>query len=81
MYFVRTIPLEVGKTYDFNRYFRPDRNPVQIRVLRKDTIKVPAGTFQTIVIQPVIKSKGIFSEKGHAEMWLTDDSAAICSCR
>ena len=73
MYFVRTIPLEVGKTYDFNRYFRPDRNPVQIRVLRRETVRVPAGTFNTIVIQPVIKSKGIFSEKGHAEMWLTDD--------
>ena len=73
MYFVRTIPLEVGKTYDFNRYFRPDRNPVQIRVLRRETVKVPAGSFKTIVIQPVIKSKGIFSEKGHAEMWLTDD--------
>jgi Protein of unknown function (DUF3108) len=73
MYFVRTISLEVGKTYDFNRYFRPDRNPVQIRVLRKETINVPAGRFQTVVIQPVIKSKGIFSEKGHAEMWLTDD--------
>ena len=73
MYFVRTIPLEVGRTYDFNRYFRPDRNPVQIRVLRKETVKVPAGTYRTIVIQPVIKSKGIFSEKGHAEMWLTDD--------
>lgn len=73
MYFVRTIPLEVGKTYSFNRYFRPDRNPVQIRVLRKESVNVPAGKFQTIVIQPVIKSKGIFSEKGHAEMWLTDD--------
>jgi hypothetical protein len=73
MYFVRTIPLEVGKTYEFNRYFRPDRNPVQIRVLRKEKVKVPAGTYETIVIQPVIKSKGIFSEKGHAEMWLTDD--------
>jgi hypothetical protein len=73
MYFVRTIPLEVGKTYEFNRYFRPDRNPVQIRVLRKESITVPAGKFQTIVIQPIIKSKGIFSEKGHAEMWLTDD--------
>ncbi len=77
MYFVRTIPLEVGSTYDFNRYFRPDRNPVQIRVLRKETIKVPAGSYQTIVIQPVIKSKGIFSEKGHAEMWLTDDSRRL----
>ncbi len=73
MYFVRTIPLEVGQTYEFNRYFRPDRNPVQIRVLRKETVKVPAGTYNTIVIQPIIKSKGIFSEKGHAEMWLTDD--------
>lgn len=77
MYFVRTIPLEVGKTYDFNRYFRPERNPVQIRVLRKETVKVPAGTYQTVVIQPVIKSKGIFSEKGHAEMWLTDDSRRL----
>jgi hypothetical protein len=73
MYFVRTIPLEVGKTYEFNRYFRPDRNPVRIRVLRKETVEVPAGTYKTIVIQPIIKSKGIFSEKGHAEMWLTDD--------
>jgi len=77
MYFVRTIPLEVGKTYDFNRYFRPDRNPVEIRVLRRETVEVPAGKYQTIVIQPVIKSKGIFSEKGHAEMWLTDDSRRL----
>ena len=73
LYFVRTIPLEVGKTYEFNRYFRPDRNPVKIRVLRKERVKVPAGTYETVVIQPVIKSRGIFSEKGHAEMWLTDD--------
>jgi hypothetical protein len=29
------------------------------------------------VIQPIIKSKGIFSEKGHAEMWLTDDSRRL----
>jgi hypothetical protein len=73
LYFVRTIPLEIGKTYDFNRYFRPDRNPVRIRVLRKETVTVPAGKFETIVIQPIIKSKGIFSEKGDAQMWLTDD--------
>src|SRR6185437_4199562 len=34
LYFVRTVPLEVGKTYTFNRYFRPDRNPVIVKVLR-----------------------------------------------
>jgi hypothetical protein len=73
LYFVRTLPLEVGDTYELNRYFRPDRNPVRIKVLRKETVEVPAGKFQTVVVQPIIKSKGIFSEKGHAEIWLTDD--------
>src|SRR5688500_4043996 len=77
LYFIRTIPLEVGKTYDFDRYFRPDRNPVRIKVLRKEKVRVPAGTFNAIVIQPVIKTKGIFSENGHAEIWLSDDDRHI----
>lgn len=72
-FFVRTVPLEVGKTYTFNRYFRPDRNPVIIRVLRRERVKVPAGTFDAIVLQPIIKTSGIFSEGGQAEIWLTDD--------
>lgn len=77
LYFIRTIPLVVGETYDFDRYFRPDRNPVRIKVLRKEKIRVPAGTFDAIVIQPVIKTKGIFSENGHAEIWLSDDDRHV----
>jgi hypothetical protein len=77
LFFVRSVPLEVGKTYEFNRYFRPDRNPVTIKVLRKETIQVPAGKFQCIVVQPIIKTKGIFSENGRAEVWLSDDSRRI----
>lgn len=73
LYFVRTLPLEVGKEYSFDRYFRPDRNPVRIRVLRKERITVPAGTFDAIVVQPIIKTKGIFSEGGQAEVWFSDD--------
>jgi hypothetical protein len=67
----------VGETYSFDRYFRPDRNPVTIKVLRKERIEVPAGTFDAIVVQPVIKTKGIFSENGHAEVWLADDPTHI----
>lgn len=73
VYFVRTVPLEVGKTYEFQRYFKPERNPVTIRVLRRERVKVPAGTFDAVVIQPVIKTKGVFSEDGHAELWISDD--------
>jgi uncharacterized protein DUF3108 len=77
LYFLRTIPLEVGQTYEFNRYFRPDRNPVTIRVLRRERVKVPAGQFDAIVVQPIIKTKGIFSESGRAEIWLSDDDNHI----
>ena len=73
LFFIRTVPLEVGKTYEFNRYFKPDRNPVTIRVLRRERIRVPAGAFDAIVIQPIIKTAGIFSEGGQAEIWLSDD--------
>ena len=77
LFFVRTIPLVVGQTYDFHRYFIPDRNPVRLRVLRKERITVPAGTYDAIVIQPIIKTKGIFSEKGQAEVWLADDASRM----
>ena len=77
IYFLRTIPLNVGETYSFERYFRPDRNPVTIRVLRRERIRVPAGEFDAIVIQPVIKSRGLFGENGHAEVWLSDDENHI----
>jgi hypothetical protein len=77
LYFIRTIPLEVGQTYQFDRYFRPDRNPVIVKVLGRETITVPAGTFHTLVLQPVIKSKGIFSENGQARIWLSDDANRI----
>jgi hypothetical protein len=73
LFFIRTVPLEVGRTYEFNRYFKPDRNPVIIRVLRRERVRVPAGAFDAIVIQPIIKTSGIFSEGGAAEIWLSDD--------
>jgi hypothetical protein len=77
LYFVRTVPLEPGRTYHFNRYFKPDRNPVTIRVLRREKVTVPAGTFNAVVVQPVIKTKGIFSEGGKAEVWISDDARRL----
>lgn len=73
LYYLRTLPLEVGDVYSLDRYFRPDRNPVRLEVIRRERIQVPAGTFETIVIRPTIKSSGIFSENGRAELWVTDD--------
>ena len=77
IYFIRTVPLEIGRAYSFDRYFKPDKNPVRIKVLRRETVKVPAGTYQAIVVQPMIKSKGIFSENSKAEIWFSEDANRI----
>jgi hypothetical protein len=74
LYFLRRVPLVVGQSYSFDRYFKPDRNPIRLVILRRERIDVPAGSFETIVVRPIIKAKGIFSENGQAEVWLTDDS-------
>jgi hypothetical protein len=73
LYFVRTVPFEVGQSYEYSRYFKKDGNPVRIRVLRRETITVPGGTFKTVVLQPTFQTKGIFSQNGRAEVWITDD--------
>jgi hypothetical protein len=77
LYFVRTLPLDVGSTYTFDRYFKPEGNPVVLRVDRKERIEVPAGTFDTIVVRPVIKTGGLFREGGEAEVYFTDDDRRI----
>ena len=77
LYYVRTLPLRPGDVYEVNRYFRPDRNPVRIRVLRRERVKVPAGTFNAVVVQPTIRTRGIFSEGGRAEVWLSDDEDRV----
>lgn len=76
-YFVRTVPLDVGKRYEFERYFRPDRNPVVLEVLARDTLDLPAGRFATIVVRPIIQGRGILEEAKEPRMWLTDDARRL----
>jgi len=73
IYYVRTLPLEVGKTYTVPRYFKKEGNPVIIHVEGRDVRKTDAGTFNTIVVRPTIKTSGLFSEGGEAELHFTDD--------
>jgi hypothetical protein len=77
IFFVRGQPLEVGREYDYPNYFIPDRNPVKVVVSRVEDTNVPAGKFRSIVVKPVIKSKGVFSQNGRAEIWFTDDERRL----
>jgi hypothetical protein len=75
--FVRTVPLEVGRRYVFDQYYKPDRNPVTVDVLRRERVSVPAGTFDAVVIRPSFRTKGIFAQSGGTEVWLSDDARRV----
>jgi hypothetical protein len=74
LYLARGLPLKVGDTYTIDRYFKADANPIILRVVRRETITVPAGTFQTVVVRPTIKTSGLFGEGGEAELFFSDDA-------
>ena len=76
-YYVRFQPLEVGKSLYVHVVDGKDLEQVEVRVLRRETVRVPVGEFRTILVQPMVKSEGVFEGKGGALIWLTDDPRRI----
>jgi hypothetical protein len=73
LYWIRTVPLEPGQRYEFDRYFRPERNPVIVEVLGRERVSVAGRKWNAVVIRPRIPNGGgIFAEKADARMWLSD---------
>jgi hypothetical protein len=78
LYWIRTVPLEIGKRYEYARYFRPDRNPVIIEVLGRERVNVAGKKWDAIVVRPKIpQGRGIFSERSETRIWLSDDARRI----
>ncbi len=75
-YWIRSLELEPGERHEFDNYFRPDRNPVVIEVIKRDTIDVPAGRFPTIMIHPIIKG-GMFADNKDGRVWISDDERRL----
>ena len=78
LYWVRTLDLVPGDTIVVDRYFRPERNPVSIAVLERDTVDVPAGRFATVVLHPEVPDGGLlFSPEAEARIWISDDDRRL----
>ena len=77
-YFIRTIPLEVGKSYTFERYFKKELNPVKIKVVKREKMELPGDKeVECLVLNPVIGDEGIFAPRSEARLWLTNDERRI----
>ena len=73
LYYARTQPLKVGQSIYIDNFTDGKNYPLEVKVHRKETIKVEAGTFDCIVVEPLLLTSGIFKHEGKLTVWLTDD--------
>ena len=74
LYLFRTLDLEVGKEYVFDAHSGKNFWPLKTKVTGKEKVKVNAGTFDCLILEPSIREDaGIFKAKGKLNVWVTND--------
>jgi len=77
LYYVRTLPLTVGKTL-FAKVFASKKNwELEVKVLGRERLESILGSQETLVVEPLLKFDGIFQRKGRVVVWMTDDPLRI----
>ncbi len=73
LYYVRTLPLEVGQSIALANHTDGKNYPLTVKVHGREHVKVDAGEFDCLVVEPILRGPGIFTQKGRLMVWLTDD--------
>ncbi len=76
-YYVRTQPLPTGGVLSVPTHDNKKSYAMEVHVLRRERVQVPAGKFDCVVVEPMLKSEGVFKSKGSIFVWLTDDARRI----
>lgn len=79
-FYVRTMDLSSmknGSTFYLKNFFDDETNDLGVKVLKREKVSVAAGTFNCIVIEPLVVKGGLFKNEGNIFIWLTDDDRKI----
>lgn len=77
VYFTRTRELKAGAEIVLDVNTR-ENWPLVVKVIKKERVKVPAGTFDAWLVEPMMRREGIFIQKGkRLRLWLTDDERRV----
>lgn len=76
-YYVRTQKLRTGEPIYMKNHDNKKIYDLKVIVQKRERIKVKAGEFNCVVVQPRLKGDAIFKQKGKLWVWLTDDEFKI----
>ena len=72
-YYVRTQNLQIGESLYFDSFADGKLYTLEVKIIKKETVSVKAGTFDCIVVEPLMQAVGVFKHQGNLTVWLTDD--------
>jgi hypothetical protein len=73
LFYIRTLPLEVGQAIALANHTDGKNYPLVVKVHGRERVTVEAGTFDCLVVEPILRGPAIFSQKGRLTVWMTDD--------
>ena len=75
-YFARTLDysgMQVGDRINLKNFYKDKVHDLDVKYHGKETITVPAGKFDCIIVEPLVREGGLFKSEGNIIVWLTDD--------
>lgn len=72
-FYFRAFDLKVGQTLATKVFVSRKVWDFEVKIVSKETIKVPAGTFECLKVKPRVSLNGKVEEKGQSTIWVTDD--------
>jgi len=77
-YLTRTLPVVEGKVLKIPVFDSRKRYEIEVTLIKKEKLQAPWGAWvDCLVIEPKLKSEGIFSSVGTMQVWVTDDARRI----
>ncbi|RMF86615.1 MAG: DUF3108 domain-containing protein [Nitrospinota bacterium] len=74
LYYLRTLPLQVGQRLTIPLWVGSGVKSVEVRVLRREALETRWGEIEAFVVQPLItEGEGIFRDKRDLLIWLSSD--------
>ena len=62
-----------GQRIELQNFYKDSTYPLAVKYKGRQRIEVDAGTFDCIIVEPLITEGGLFKSEGRILLWITDD--------
>lgn len=79
-YYARTLDysnMKINDKIHLHNFYKDKVYDLDVRYLGKETVEVPVGTFDCIIVEPLVQEGGLFKSEGNILVWLTDDNLKV----